>query len=54
MQRRKFSRGFKLEAVTARLECGDERYAWLNESIVVGTGTQTASGPVNDFCTIGD
>ncbi len=56
----RFGRGGLLEpheyslAVTARLECGDERYAWLNDSIVVGTGTQTASGPIYQFFTIGD
>ncbi len=56
----RFAKGAVLEphgyslAVTARLECGDERHAWLNDSIVVGTGTQTATGPVYEFFTIGD
>lgn len=56
----RFGRGALLEpheyslAVTARLECGDERHAWLNDSIIVGTGTQTAAGPIYQFFTIGD
>jgi hypothetical protein len=56
----RFGKGAVLEpheyslAVVARLECGDERYAWLNDSIIVGTGTQTASGPVYEFFSIGD
>lgn len=40
-------------AVIARLECGDEQLGWLNDSICVGTGTQTASGPVYEFFTVG-
>lgn len=53
MQR--FGRGALLEpdeyslAMTARLECGDARYAWLNDMICVGTGTQTPAGPVYEL-----
>jgi hypothetical protein len=40
-------------AVIARFESGDQRYRWLNDAIVVGTGEQTASGPVYSLFTIG-
>lgn len=40
-------------AVVARFEASDERYRWLNDAIVVGTGLQTASGPVYSLFTIG-
>ncbi len=40
-------------AVSARFECGDDRYRWLNDAIVVGTGEQTASGPVYSLFTVG-
>jgi Protein of unknown function (DUF3237) len=33
-------------AMTARFECGEDRYAWLNNAVVVGTGEQTPTGPV--------
>ncbi len=36
-------------AVVARFECGDERYRWLNDVVAVGTGTQTAAGPVYEI-----
>ncbi len=55
----RFSKGALLDpseyslAVTARLECGDERYAWLNDCVCVGTGTQTATGPIYEFFEIG-
>ena len=39
--------------VTARFECGDPRYRWINDAVVVGTGTQTLSGPIYDFHEIG-
>jgi hypothetical protein len=47
----RFGKGALLEAgeyslaLSARLECGDTRYDWLNDLIVVGTGEQTRSGP---------
>lgn len=56
----RFSKGALLEfheyslAITAKLECGDERYAWLNNVIAVGTGEQTASGPVYSIFEIGN
>jgi hypothetical protein len=40
-------------AVVARFECGDERLAWLNDMICLGTGTQTAADPVYEFFKIG-
>ncbi len=40
-------------AVVARFECGDTRYDWLNDLIVVGTGEQTLSGPIYTFYSIG-
>lgn len=40
-------------AITAKFECGDERYAWLNNVIAVGTGEQTATGPVYTIFEIG-
>jgi hypothetical protein len=39
--------------VIARFECGADRYAWLNDSICVGTGTQHPHGPVYEFFTLG-
>ncbi len=32
--------------IMAKFECGDPRYWWLNDALVVGVGTQTSSGPV--------
>jgi hypothetical protein len=40
-------------AVTGTFECGDARYAWLNDVISAGIGRQTASGPVYEFYEIG-
>ena len=40
-------------AMTARFECGAERYAWLNNAIVVGTGEQTATGPIYTLFEVG-
>ena len=40
-------------AITAKFECGDDRYAWLNNVIAAGTGEQTASGPVYSIFAIG-
>lgn len=40
-------------AVVAKLECGDSRYSWLNNVIAVGTGEQTAAGPVYSIFEIG-
>jgi Protein of unknown function (DUF3237) len=55
----RFARGALLDpadyslVTVARFECGDERYAWLNDAVVVATGLQTATGPVYDFFEIG-
>ncbi|WP_373474728.1 DUF3237 domain-containing protein [Sphingorhabdus sp.] len=40
-------------AMVARFECGDDRYAWLNNVVAVGTGEQTAAGPVYSIYEIG-
>ncbi len=40
-------------AVVARFESGDERYRWLNDAVVVGTGEQTATGPIYTLYSIG-
>ncbi len=40
-------------AMTAKFECGDERYRWLNTVVAAGTGTQTLSGPVYSLFEIG-
>ncbi len=40
-------------AIVARFECGDERHAWLNNVIAVGTGEQTRTGPIYTIWEIG-
>ncbi|MFZ4689269.1 MAG: DUF3237 domain-containing protein [Polymorphobacter sp.] len=40
-------------AIAARFECGDERHAWLNDVIAVGTGEQTRTGPIYTIFAIG-
>lgn len=55
----RFARGESLDAseyslaISAKLECGDARYAWLNNVIAVGTGERTASGPIYSIFEIG-
>lgn len=39
--------------VVARFECGDPRYAWLNDALVVGIGEQMPGGPVYRLFEIG-
>ncbi len=39
--------------IIAKFECGDERYAWLNNVIAVGTGEQTATGPIYSIFEVG-
>lgn len=39
--------------ITAKAECGDPRYAWLNDMIIVGIGEQTPRGPVYHLFEIG-
>ena len=40
-------------AITARFECGAECYRWLNDVVAIGTGTQTAGGPIYEIFEIG-
>ncbi len=40
-------------AVTASFECGDPRYAWLNDVLAIGMGEQTPSGPIYRIFEIG-
>jgi Protein of unknown function (DUF3237) len=40
-------------ATVAKFECGSDRHAWLNDTIAVGTGTQTRAGPVYEIFEIG-
>lgn len=55
----RFRKGAVLEAseyslaINARFECGDDRYAWLNNSIAVGTGEQAIDGPIYSIYEIG-
>jgi hypothetical protein len=48
----RFAKGVFLEpheyslAMTAKFECGDPRYSWLNNVIAVGTGERTPTGPI--------
>ncbi|MBC7520296.1 MAG: DUF3237 domain-containing protein [Sandarakinorhabdus sp.] len=55
----RFARGALLDkgeyslAITARFECGDARYAWLNDVVAVGTGEQTRAGPIYTIFSIG-
>ena len=37
----------------AHFECGDPRYAWLNQATVVGVGKQVAAVPVYRLYEIG-
>ncbi len=55
----RFAKGAVLDAseyslaMTAKFECGEGHYQWLNNVIAVGTGTQTATGPAYDIFEIG-
>lgn len=55
----RFRKGEKLAAedysltIAAKFECGDPRYAWLNDAIVVGVGAQTPTGPVYTLFEVG-
>ncbi len=40
-------------AINAQFECGDQRHAWLNNVIAVGTGEQKATGPVYSIFEVG-
>ena len=54
-----FSKGVVLDpadyslVITAKFESGDERYAWLNNVVAVGTGEQTAAGPIYSIFEVG-
>jgi hypothetical protein len=39
--------------VMAKFECGDPRYAGLNDAIVVGVGEQTPTGPIYTMFEVG-
>ena len=55
----RFQRGALLDpadyslAVAATLECGDERYSWLNNLIAAGPGVQTRTGVIYNLFEIG-
>jgi Protein of unknown function (DUF3237) len=55
----RFRRGERLApedyslTIAAKFECGDPRYAWLNDAIVVGSGAQTPTGPVYTLFEVG-
>jgi Protein of unknown function (DUF3237) len=40
-------------AISAKFECGDQRYAWLSNVIAIGTGKQTLTGPVYSIFEVG-
>lgn len=39
--------------ISARFECGDHNYNWLNNIVAVGTGEQTKNGPIYEIFEIG-
>ena len=39
--------------IIAKFECGDPRYVWLNDAIVVGVGEQGRGGPVYTLFEVG-
>ena len=39
--------------IVAKFECGDPRYVWLNDAIVVGVGEQGRGGPVYTLFEVG-
>jgi Protein of unknown function (DUF3237) len=55
----RFAKGAPLDpsdyslAISAKFECGDDRFDWLNNVIAVGTGEQTRTGPVYTLFEIG-
>lgn len=40
-------------AIAARFECGRPDYSWLNNVVAVGTGEQTATGPIYQIFAVG-
>ncbi len=55
----RFRKGEMLDAadyaltISARFECGDARYGWLNDAVVVGVGEQTPTGPIYSLFEVG-
>ncbi len=55
----RFGRGAQLDAaeysltISAKFECGDARYAWLNNVVAVGVGQQTPTGVIYQIFEIG-
>lgn len=55
----RFAKGEFLDAneyslvMTAKFECGDERYAWLNNVVAIGQGERTPNGPIYTIFEIG-
>ncbi len=55
----RFAKGAVLDAgeyslaISAKFECGDPRYDWLNNVVAIGTGEQTALGPVYSIFEVG-
>ncbi len=55
----RFAKGALLEqqeyslAISARFECGHPDYVWLNNVVAVGTGEQTARGPIYQIFAVG-
>jgi len=55
----RFGRGAQLDAaeysltVSAKFECGDARYAWLNNVVAVGVGQQTPTGVIYQIFEVG-
>lgn len=39
--------------ISAKFECGDLRYAWLNDAVVVGVGEQAPTGPIYHMFEVG-
>ena len=58
--RKRFKRGELLQeeeyslVINTRFECGHDRYSWLNNTIAVGVGTQTLTGPSYQIFEIGN
>jgi hypothetical protein len=55
----RFGRGAQLDAaeysltISAKFECGDARYAWLNNVVAVGLGQQTPTGVIYQIFEVG-
>jgi hypothetical protein len=55
----RFNKGALLEAseyslaISAKFECGDDKYRWLNDVVAVGIGEQTQTGPIYTIYDVG-